>query len=283
MLYVTYTLNVLLMLALPFALAAFLARRLGVRWGLFWVGAVTFIASQLVHQPLGILLTNLGLIRPATSGWPLVLYAIELGLLAGLCEELARYLVLRFWLKRDRSWNSALMFGAGHGGAETFIMGVMAAVAVINLFVLRNVDPARLGLTGDRLIAAQAQVASAFSVPVLYPLREAYSRVMALAAHMFLAVLVMQVFQRRNILWLVAAILWHTLTDSLTVYVQTLYAGTPYAVILTEAIITLLAIIGLIWMFRLRLPELLPVAAATPPAQPPRPASDDQPDQPKHQ
>jgi len=269
MLYVTYTLNFLLMIGLPFALAAFLARRLGKRWGLIWVGAASFVGSQVVHQPLGILLTNLGLFKPAASGWPLVVYAAELGLWAALCEELARYLVLRFWLKRDRSWRSALMFGAGHGGAESVLLGLTAAVGVINLFVARNVDPARLGATPDQVAAVQARVAAAFAVPVLYPLMGAYGRVTALAAHMFLAVLVMQVFLRRNILWLVAAIFWHALTDSLTTYVQTIYAGTPYRVFLTEAVITLLAVIGVILIFRLRQPEPLPVDAASAEATPP--------------
>ena len=71
MLYVTYTLNFLLMLAMPFLLAAFLARRLPVRWGLFWVGAVTFIGSQIVHIPLNVLLGRLGVLTAATAGWPL--------------------------------------------------------------------------------------------------------------------------------------------------------------------------------------------------------------------
>jgi uncharacterized membrane protein YhfC len=264
------------MIAMPFALAALLARRLGARWGLIWVGAVSFIGSQIVHQPLGILLTNLGLFKPAPSGWPLVIYAAELGLWAALCEELARYLVLRFWLKRDRSWRSALMFGAGHGGAESVLLGLTAALAAINLFVARNVDPARLGATPDQQAAVQARVAAAFAVPVLYPLMGAYGRVTALAAHMFLAVLVMQVFLRRNILWLVAAIFWHALTDGLTTYVQTIYAGTLYGVVLTEAVITLLAIIGVILIFRLRQPEPLPVDATSAEATPPRPATDDQ-------
>ena len=282
MLYVTYTLNFLLMMAMPFALAAFLAQRLGTRWGLIWAGAASFIGSQVVHQPVGILLTNLGLFKLATSGWPLVIRASELGLWAALCEELARYLVLRFWLKRDRSWRAALMFGAGHGGAEAFLLGLTAAVAAINLFVVRNVDPARLGLTGDRLTAAQAEVARAFSVPVLYPLQGAYGRVMALAAHLFLSVLVMQVFLRRNILWLVAAIFWHALTDFLTVYVQAIYAGTPYSVYLTEATITLLAIIGVVLIFRLRQPEPPPVATVSAEATLPQPATKDSLDRTKH-
>jgi len=258
MLYVTYTLNFLLMIGMPFALAAFLARRLGTRWGLVWVGAVTFILSQVVHIPLLNLLGRMGVLTAATTGWPLVWYAVVLGLMAGLCEELARYLVLRFWLKRDRSWNAALMFGAGHGGVEAVIFGTLAAIGAFNLFVLSNVDPIRLGVTPDKLPAIQAQLATAWSLPVLYPLVGAFDRVSAICTHLFLAVVVMQAFTRRNILWLGAAILWHALIDGVSVFAISTWGTLP-----TEAIIAVLALIGLGLMFALRQPEP-PAATAAP-------------------
>ena len=257
MLYITYTLNFVLMIGMPFLLAAFLARRLHVRWGLFWVGTLTFIASQVVHLPLNAVLGRLGLIPtvPPTSGWPLIELAILLGLSAGLCEELARFLVLRFWLKRDRSWRVALMFGAGHGGVEAFIVGVITAISTINIFVLRNVDPARLGVPADKVADIQAQIAAAWSVPLLYPLLGAVERVSAISTHLFLAVLVMQVFIRRNYLFLVAAILWHALTDGLAVY-----AVAAWGVLPTEAAIGVLAVIGLALLFALRTPEPIDTA-----------------------
>ncbi len=253
MLYVTYTLNFLLMLGMPFLLAAFLARRLGTRWGLVWVGAVTFIASQVVHIPLLSLLSRLGVLKAAPSGW----YAIVLGLMAGLCEELARYLVLRFWLKRDRSLGSALMFAAGHGGVESVIVGLITASGAISLFVLSNVDPARLGVTAAQLPLLQRQLAAFWSAPVLFPLLGAFERVSALATHLFLATLVMQTFLRKNLLWLLAAILWHTLVDALSVYVVATAGAVP-----TEIAIAVLALIGLALMFALRTPEPLPVPAS---------------------
>ena len=267
MLYVTYTLNFLLMLALPFLLAAFLARRLGTRWGLVWVGAVTFIASQIVHIPLNAVLGRLGVLVPAKTGWPLVEYAVLLGLLAGVCEEMARFLVLRFWLKRDRSWRAALMFGAGHGGAEAVILGLLSAIGTINIFVLRNVNPAQLGVSAARLPAVQAQIAAAWNVPALYPLLGAFERVSAISTHLFLAVLVMQVFTRNNKLWLLAAILWHALIDGTAVYSATTWG--PYV---TEGLIAAFALIGLALLFALRQPEPPPVDAAPVSAAVPQPA-----------
>jgi len=45
-------LSALLMILLPLALGACLARRYRVPWSLFGWGAVTFIGAQLVHLPL---------------------------------------------------------------------------------------------------------------------------------------------------------------------------------------------------------------------------------------
>jgi uncharacterized membrane protein YhfC len=189
-----------------------------------------------------------------------------LGLTAGLCEELARYLVLRFWLKRDRSWNAALMFGTGHGGVEAVIFGVLAAISTFNIFVLRNVDPAQLGVPADKLAAVQTQIAAAWNVPVLYPLLGAFERVTAISTHLFLAVLVMQVFTRRSILWLWAAILWHALTDGLAVF-----AISTWGILPTEASIAVLALIGLGLMFALRQPEPPAMSAAAGAASQPQP------------
>ena len=268
MLYITYTLNALLMMGLPFGLAVFLARRLGTRWGLVWVGAVTFVASQVVHIPLNAVLGQIGVIHPAQAGWPLVWYAVVLGLSAGVCEELARYLVLRFSLKRDRSWNAALMFGAGHGGVEAVIFGALAAIQTLNIFILRNVDPAQLGVPADKLAAVQAQIAAAWNVPVLYPLVGALERVSAISTHLFLTVLVMQVFTRRSHLWLLAAILWHALTDGVAVF-----AVSTWGVLPTEAAIGVLALVGLGLMFALRQPEPPAVAAWPGAASLPQPAT----------
>jgi uncharacterized membrane protein YhfC len=141
------------------------------------------------------------------------------------------------------------------------VVGVISAVAAINIFVLRNVDPARLGVTADKLPAVQAQIAAAWNVPVLYPLLGAFERVVAISTHLFLAVLVMQVFIRHNILWLLAAILWHALADALAVYAAMAWGPIP-----TEAAVAVLALIGLAMMFALRQPEPLPAATVeTPP------------------
>ncbi|MCC7361807.1 MAG: YhfC family intramembrane metalloprotease [Anaerolineales bacterium] len=268
MLLLTYAINPLLMIALPIVLGLVLAARLKASWRLFFIGAVTFIASQIGHLPFNALLEN-GL---HISKLPLAVYAVILGLSAGVFEEVARYLVYRFWIKDARHWSQALMFGAGHGGVEAVIVGALAALGAINILVLSQRDLNTLGLPADQLTLVQEQMAVALSYPWWYPLLGTIERVTAICTHLTMAVLVVQVFKRRNLLWLLAAILWHAAVDATAVYaIGTL--GAENGAVWVEIIIGLFALAGLgvIWLLReppLKQPEVatvpLAMAAATP-------------------
>jgi uncharacterized membrane protein YhfC len=176
----------------------------------------------------------------------LIFNAVLLGLTAGLCEETARFVVYRWWIKSARSWREALMFGAGHGGIEAIIIGLLVGLGAINIVVLSNTDLATLPLTPEQLAELQQQMAAALSLPWHAPLLGALERVFAMTFHLSAAVMVLQVFRRRNMLWLVAAILWHTTLNALAVYVN----GTagPYwaeVALMVTSLISLAIIFGL--------------------------------------
>ncbi|MEJ5200433.1 MAG: YhfC family glutamic-type intramembrane protease, partial [Anaerolineae bacterium] len=125
-----------LMILFPLLLGGWIRRRYGMGWGLFAAGALTFVASQVVHLPLNYALGLLGGGR-GVALWPLPLMAVVAGLSAGVCEEGARWVALRFFLKRTRGWRSALQFGAGHGGGEAIIFGLLVLANFVTMLVLR--------------------------------------------------------------------------------------------------------------------------------------------------
>ncbi|MFO7537372.1 MAG: YhfC family glutamic-type intramembrane protease, partial [Chloroflexota bacterium] len=92
-----------LMILFPLLLGGWIKRRYGISWTVFGVGALTFILSQVGHIPFnwatGLLTGGWGI-----GLWPLPLLALAAGLSAGLFEEVARWLVLRYWLKQARGW-----------------------------------------------------------------------------------------------------------------------------------------------------------------------------------
>ena len=252
MLYFTYSLNFLLMIILPLLLGLFLARRFGQPWRFFIVGAVTFVLAQVFHIPLNAGLTlafRQGLLPAPPAAWQTLFNAVVLGLTAGLTEELARYFVLKYALKDDRSWGGALMFGAGHGGGEAIMLGVLAALSFISLVLMQNNAGLLSTLPPEQLAAAQAQLQAYWSAPWYVSLLGAVERVFALILQMSLAVLVMQVFLRRQLRWLVIAIGWHTLVNAVAVY-----SLPTWGPLVTEGIVAVAGLISLGIIYALRSP-----------------------------
>ena len=267
MLYVTYPLNALLMIALPIGLGVWLAERLGQKWGLFGIGAITFVASQVVHIPLNIGLTALfaqNLLPQPPETWVWWFNPVVLGLTAGLCEESARYAVYRWWIKSARTWRQALMFGAGHGGVEAILLGVSVAVAFVTFYFLQR-GGANLSIVPPEQQAALAgQLAAYWSAPWPASLLGAVERAFALCVHLSLAVIVLQAVARRNPLWLAGAILWHAAVNAVALMVLPVWGA-----YWTEAVIGVFALAGIGIVFALR--ETPAAPAPAPPTQRPPP------------
>jgi uncharacterized membrane protein YhfC len=250
MLTLTFLIEILVMLGAPVALAWLLRRRWRLPWTLFFVGAVTFLASQVVHLPLNVGLTALfrfDWMPKPPEAWQLPFNAIVLGLTAGLCEETARYLVYRFWLKDARTWRQALVFGAGHGGIESVITGLLVGATLVSMAALRGVDVSRMGLPADQAAEAARQVSQFWASPAYLPLLAAAERLMAMLLHLSLAALVMQTFLRRRLWPLWAAIGWHTLINAVVVYVNGAWGA-----VAAEAALAALSLgsAGILWATR---------------------------------
>jgi uncharacterized membrane protein YhfC len=223
----SHILNALLMIGLPIALGLVLARRYSLAWRLYLIGAATFVLSQAAHVPFNMLLLN-GAVLPPAGQWPLAIRAVALGLSAGVFEETARYLIYRYWIRNAREWRDAVMFGAGHGGCEAVILGMLAAIGTINLLALSGQDLNALGLAPEQLALVRAQLAVFQDMPWYVALLGAVERVFAITFHIAAAVLVLQVFRRGGVLWLVAAMAWHTILNAVAVMMLNL-AGPLWA------------------------------------------------------
>ena len=235
------------MIAMPLALATIFARRYRLDWGLFGIGAVTFIVAQLFHIPFNLLLERWGILPSdvSTTG-ALILLAIILGLSAGVFEEVARYLSYRYWATDARTWSQGLMLGAGHGGIEAILLGFIG-LANFLFFVTLNVDRLALLVPAESLPLVQAQINGLASLAWYDSLLGAVERAFAMMAHLALSVMVLQCFLRRQIRWLFLAIGYHALLDALAVYA----VGQWNAYVAEFAIgVVALGGLGIIWLFR---------------------------------
>lgn len=253
-LYVTYALNGLLMVAMPIALGIYLTRKFELYGRLWWIGAGVFVLSQVGHIPFNAyvvnpLLTNLNDSALLPSTIMLIVGALVAGLSAGLWEELFRYGAFRWWAKDARSWGSGLLLGTGHGGAESIILGLIVLYSFLNMVLVRNMDLSTL-VSPDQLAAAQAQVEAFWSAPWYDTLLGALERLFTIPVQICFAVLVLQTFIRKQWFWLWLAVGFHALVDATAVVAQNLLN-----VYLTEAIIGVFGVLSVLIIFKLRRPE----------------------------
>lgn len=256
----TFLVQMPLMIVFPLVLGGWIRRRYGVGWGVFGIGAATFIASQIVHIPLNY---ALGLL---TGGrgiglWPRVPLALAAGLSAGICEEGARWLMLRLFAKKTRGWRAGLQFGAGHGGAEAIIFGVLALINVVILLVLRSLDATALGLPADAARQLHAGQVAFWRIQTSMPLLAGFERLCAIALQISMALLVMRAVTQRNLAWLVAAVGLHAAVDFWAVWSRlTFDAARAEAGLVPLTVFAL----WLIWRLRETPPAVKPASASPP-------------------
>jgi uncharacterized membrane protein YhfC len=265
--------NAILMVLLPLLLGAYLANQAKLSWGLFGIGALTFIGSQVLHIPFNSYLLNpffewLGL-TPTPGSTDLIVYGLFLGLSAGVFEETARYIVFSRWLKEKKTWKESLMFGAGHGGIEAIILGGLAFVGFIQLFLLKDASPERIAAMAgpERVAEIQGILEAYWNLDWYMALLGALERASAICIHLGATILVLQAFRRRNVLWYLLAVLFHTAVDALAVY-----GITTWGVLPTEAVVLGFGAIGIaiVYIFRER-EEPESIEPVPPPPQPLKP------------
>jgi len=253
----TRFLNGFLMIALPIILGIYLIHRFQLGWRIWLIGGGTFILSQVFHIPFNnyVLNPTLGAIQQMMPGIPGSLaVAVILGLSAGVFEECARYGMFRWWLQDKRSWRTAILAGAGHGGVEAIILGALVMWVFINMVAVRNADLSKLNLTPDQLPIAQQQLQVYWNLPWYDTLLGALERIFTIPFHIMASVVVLQVFTRRpgqeQLRWLGLAILLHTLMNASVVFIAGQWSG--YA---AEAVLGGLAVMDIFIIFALRQPE----------------------------
>jgi len=271
-LYLTYSLNGLLMLLFPILIGLYLVRRYRLGWRIWWIGGFTFIASQIGHIPFNIWFFGLfqnGSLSLPSPAWELPVFAILAGLSAGIFEEVARYAAYRWWAKEARSFGTGMLMGSGHGGMEAILLGVIVLYTFANMVAIQGKDLSSL-VPPEQLALAQSQVNAYWNAPWGHTLLGAVERLFTIPFHIACSVLVLQVFLRKQLRWLWLAIGYHAFVDTaipgLAFPVLQNYAWGPYAV---EGLLGLTVLIDLAILRWLQTPEPTSSQPELPPPPPP--------------
>lgn len=220
-------------------------RALRTRWSSIGWGALAFPLSQVLRfgllTALTVALAPIGRDSPAPSWVPLLNTTI-LVLTSGLFEESTRWLVLRFWARRDRAWADGVTFGLGHGGIEALLIFGSSLVGGLVLLAggdailaqVRAADPGQAAVVQGQIDALRALAPGLAALGV-------YERVLAMALHVACTVMVLRAARERRWGWWALAVVTHCGLNALAVAVNS--AGPPW---LTEAALTV-PVLVLLW------------------------------------
>jgi uncharacterized membrane protein YhfC len=254
---VSIVIELILVIAGAIGLGVFLRRRLPERWSAWFAGGLAFVASQVLRLPLlsafAAALPLLG-IGPTTPAYLPVLITVQLAS-SGLFEETARYVVMRWLIKRVRDWKSGVMLGAGHGGVEAILVIGLASINLIALLAFGDTLLAQTQAAAPAQVPAlQAQIEAVRGMQWWAPVLGVYERVGAVMLHISLSLLVMKAVRgdngRRAWLWWLLAVVFHAGANTVAVGVNQI-AG-PMA---TEGVLTVIAAVAVVIIARVRQAE----------------------------
>lgn len=253
----TFTMVIALEIAIPLILAYLVVHRFGLRWAIFLYGALFFILAQVIHIPL------LYLLQPAFTSWlmasvsdpALVLagLAIFLGLMAGIIEELIRFLALsRFFPRRSLvlTRERTLLFGVGWGGIESIFVALALLTTLASYVLLVSGSLESIIMSAN--ISDPAQLAALDLLRELTPgdiIPGLVERIMTLILQIAFTMIVFLAVLKGQKIFLLAAIAWHTALDAVIVFTATVYGIWP-----AEAFIAANAVLGLFvisWIWNL--------------------------------
>jgi uncharacterized membrane protein YhfC len=228
-LYITYALDGLLLIAMPIVLGFVVTRKYELYWRLWWIGTAIYVLAQIILLPFDNYVVSqlLGKINnnPTLSAVTvLIISALIVGVAVALVEEALRYAMFRWWAKEARAWADGLLAGIGHGGAAAIFLGAIVLYNFLNMVYARSVDISKF-VTADQLPLVQAQVNAYWSTPWYTTLAEIVQQVFIFPVQICLALVMLQAFLRKQWVWAFVAFGYHALFETTRVVAQNLLSG----------------------------------------------------------
>lgn len=175
------------------------------------------------------------------------LYGLYGGAMAGLFEESGRFIAFKTVLRKKQNNDAnALMYGAGHGGMEAFIILGITSINNILYSVLINTGRTSVltgPLSGEMLTQAEGAVQALITTPSWHFLLGSVERILAIIVQISFSVLVWFAAKEKKRVYLYPiAILLHLIVDAAAV----ILAGKNVSPVLVEALIAAFAVISVL-------------------------------------
>ena len=218
-------------------------KKYGARVKSFWIGCAVMIVFALVLEQI-VHSVVLGSAAGSVIQNNIWLYALYGSLMAGLFEESGRFVAMHYLMKKEYDNDgNALMYGAGHGGLEMFVLMTIGMInnLVYSVMINAGQTEALLAPLDD---ATRGTLEAAFDALIQTPswhfVLSPVERLAAITAQIGLSVIVwFAVKGTRSSRWLFAlAILLHAILDGVAVVL----AKSGLSLIAVEAVVWIIAI-----------------------------------------
>lgn len=192
---------------------------------LFVLGIFAFVVSQmLLRLPLLNYLHSKSISFNMFSVTQPIIYILIIGFSAGIFEEVARYVAIRFFMKQH-DFLSGTLFGAGHGGIEAVIfLGIQAIMMVSSPIAIVHSDAFLLG---------------------------SVERFFAMMFHIGLSIIILYSVAAKQIRYLIVAIILHGIMDSFVGFVL-MIVSKPYDIFVIEGILIVMSMSVIIYSIQLK-------------------------------
>lgn len=209
-------------------------------------GAVSFYISQMVIRiPL------IQLVLPKFKWYlslssNLLLFALFLGLTAGLFEELGRYFICKFLLRDRLSWKVGIAHGIGHGGIEAILLvGINYVIyAIFGILYNNNIQHF------ISLIIPKEHEGLLFNIlsdtPSYLFLTAGIERALTIIIHIGISLMIVEgIVRGKELIYFLMAVLFHTLLDAGSV----ILAGYNVPLVFIELYVVLFSIASIYYIF----------------------------------
>ena len=191
--------SLILCIGLPIALCILLKRKTAAKLSDMLLGAVTFVLSALVLEQLLHLAAN-ALFGEALANnrW---LYALYGGAAAAVFEECGRLIAMKCFLKKRLTKQTALMYGAGHGGIESVLIGGLSCISNLSTALTINsgaMETMMAGLDEAARASTMAAVSQLCTLPPYTFCLVGVERLLAMALQLCLSYLVYRAVRYRR-------------------------------------------------------------------------------------
>lgn len=170
------------------------------------------------------------------------LYALYGGLAAGVFEETARLLIMKYVMRKGRDKQNAVMYGIGHGGAESIIIVGATMISNIATAILINTGAleAQISTLDEETQALTVSQASAlWTTNAVDFYIGGYERIFAFALQIALSYFVYKAVELKKREYYPLAIILHALVDGtvmLVNYYTNIYVAEGVMTVITVAI-----------------------------------------------